>query len=154
VLAKTPYLELSPGQRRELVTQVKIRLAPAENKLQEHPVLPATLGFCFSPNLQGKFQVVLSNDPPLPNMVLIRGSQLAYQAYQALPYQMVLPIHDADRQSSEPWITRKVVFLFPEEYVARGEIKASQPEPVVKFRLEPLAEQNPETKLSTETAGP
>jgi hypothetical protein len=152
-LEKTPYLELIPGQRRELATKVKIRLAPAENMLQQHPVLPATLGFCFSQNVQGKFEVVFSNDSPPPAMVLIRSTQPAYQAYQALPYQMVLYIHDADRQSTEPWITRPVVFTFPEEYVGRGEIKADQPVPAVKFRLEPLAEQTPETKLSTETSG-
>ncbi len=149
-LEKTPYLELIPGQRRELAAKVKIRLAPAENVLQERPVLPATLGYCFSQNVQGKFQVVLSNDPPQPSMILVRATQLAYQAYQASPYQMILPIHDADRQSTEPWITRQVVFLFPEEYVARGEIKANQPAPVVKFRLEPVAEPNPEKTLSTE----
>jgi hypothetical protein len=149
-IEKTPYVELIPGQRRELATQVKIRLAPAENVLQEHPVQPATLGFCFSPNLQGKFRVVLSNDPPQPAMVLVKATQLAYQAYQASPYQMILYIHDADKQSTEPWITRPVVFAFPEDYLARGEIKADQSVPVVKFRLESVTEQNPEKPLSTE----
>jgi hypothetical protein len=150
---KTPYLELLPGQRRELVTPVKIRLAPKENVLQERPVLPATLGFCFSQNVQGKFQVVLSNDPPPPTMVLVRATLQAYQAYQALPYQMVLNIHDADRQSTEPWITRQVTFPFPEDYVARGEIKAAnQQAPVVKFRLEPVGEPGPGKELSTTAA--
>jgi hypothetical protein len=152
-LEKKPYLELIPGQRRELATQVKIHLAPAEGALQGRPVLPATLGFCFSPNLQGKFRVVLSNDPPQPAMVLVKATQLAYQAYQASPYQMILYIHDADKQSAEPWITRPVVFAFPEDYLARGEIKADQPVPVVKFRLEPVAEQNPEKPLSAGPAG-
>jgi hypothetical protein len=134
---KTPYLELAPGQRREVATKVKVTLAPAENVLHDYGV-PATLGFCFSPNLQGKYRVVLDKDLPLPPLVLIKGTLLAYKAYYDAPYQMALYVDDADKQATEP-IQRKVVFLFPEEYVRRDEIKANQPAPVARFRLEPVA---------------
>ena len=135
---KTPYIELMPGLRREVATKVKVTLAPAEDVLQEYPV-PATLGFCFSLNLQGKYRVVLENDPPLPPMVLIKSTPEAYKAYCDAMYQMVLYIDDADTQATEA-IQRKVEFVFPAEYLQREEIKPNQPVPVAKFRLEPTVE--------------
>jgi len=49
---------------------------------------------------------------------------------------MVLYINDSDRQATD-FITRPVVFSFPEEYVRRNEIKADQSPPEVQFRLVP-----------------
>jgi hypothetical protein len=144
-IEKTAYLELMPGQRPEALTKVKVRLAPAENVLHDYSV-PATLGFCFSPNLEGKYAVVLDNDPTELATVLIKATPFAHQAYAQAPYQMVLYIHDADRQQEST--TRQVVFTFPEEYVRRDEIKANQPPNTVTFRLAPVAEPNPVTSGS------
>ncbi len=135
---KTPYIQLAPGQTREVSTKVKIRLAPAENVLDSYSVA-ATLGFCFSQNLQGKYRVVLENaDDPALAAVLIKATPAAYKAYSDATFHMELQIHDADRQ--EESVEREVVFLFPEEYVRRDEIQPDKPAPVVKFRLVPIPE--------------
>jgi len=135
---KTPYIELVPGQRREVSTKVRVTLTAAQNVLAADSV-PATLGFCFSPNLQGKYRVVLQNDPTELARVLIRATPLARQAYREAPYHILLYIDDRDRQATEP-IRREVVFSFPEEYVRRDEIRADQPAPVARFTLEAIPE--------------
>ncbi len=139
---KTPYIELVPGQRRDVSTKVKVTLTAAQNVLAADSV-PATLGFCFSPNLQGKYRVVLENDPTELARVLIRATPLARQAYREGSYQILLYIDDRDRQATEP-IRREVVFSFPEEYVRRDEIRADQPAPIARFTLEPIPEANTE----------
>jgi len=134
---KIPYIQLAPGQPRDVSTKVKVKLAPAENVLDSYSVT-ATLGLCFSQNLQGKYQVVLDNDnDPALVGVLIRATPAAYKAYSDATYHMILHIHDADRQQES--VAREVVFTFPEEYVRRDEIRADRPAPVVKFRLVPIS---------------
>jgi hypothetical protein len=137
-VARTPYIELAPGQRREVSEKVRVRLAPAENILDPYSVTPATLGVCFSRNLQGKYQVVLENDnDPALAVVRIRATPAAYKAYFEAPYQMILHVLDSDRQQES--VTREVVFSFPEEYLRRNEIKADQPPQTVKFTLAPVS---------------
>lgn len=140
---KTPYIELVPGQRRDLSTTVKVTLAPAEKSLLDSRV-PAVLNFCFSQNTQGKYRVILEDDDPTKlAAVMVQATQAACDAYakQTAP-QLLLYIRDEDRQSPEPVITREVVFNFPQVSVQAGEIRANQPQPTVRFRLEPIAEKN------------
>jgi len=136
---KTPYIELTPGQQRPVLNSAKVRvtLTTAQNLLNDYQV-SATLGFCFSPILQGKYRVKLANELELAT-VLIKATPFAHQAYAREPYQMILYIDDSDRQATEQ-IRREVVFTFPEEYVRREEIRADQPAPVAKFTLEPIPE--------------
>jgi hypothetical protein len=139
---KTAYIELA-GQRRDISTPVKVTLAPAENSLINDRV-PAVLGLCFSQNMQGKFRVVLENDDPTTRAyVMVQATQAARDAYakQTTP-QLILYIRDEDRQPPEPVITREVVFNFPQASVQAGEIRANQPQPTVRFHLEPIAEKN------------
>jgi hypothetical protein len=131
---KTPFIELPDGQRREAVQRVQIKLAPAQDVLRGYSV-SATLGFCMSQNLQGKYRVELRDDPS-GNPVLIQATPLAYQAYDGASFHMILYINDSDRQATD-FISRQVVFSFPEEYVRRDEIRADQSPPEVQFRLVP-----------------
>jgi hypothetical protein len=140
---KTPYIELAPGQRREVSRKVKVTLAPAENLLRTDSV-PATYGFCFSPNLQGKYRVILQNDPTELAAVRIKATLFARQAYGQEPFQILLYIHDPDIRATEP-IRREFVFNFPQDYLRRDEIRADQPAPVARFTLEPIAEAGAET---------
>jgi hypothetical protein len=143
---KTPYLELAPGQRREVLTKVQVTLAPAQNVLASHRV-SAIVGFCFNQNMQGKYRVIVENDPTELGSVEIRATSDAHQAYAQAQYQIILPIKDSDRQATELPIRREVVFDFPEEYLRKNEIRADRPPPVARFRLEPIAETNTESKL-------
>jgi len=131
---KTAFIELPDGQRKDALQKVAIKLAPAQDVLKEYSV-SATLGFCMSQNLQGKYSVELREDPT-GNPVLIQATPLAYQAYDGASFHMVLYINDSDRQATD-FIARPVVFSFPEEYVRRNEIKADQSPPQVQFRLVP-----------------
>jgi hypothetical protein len=140
---KTPYVELAPGQRRDVPAKIKVALAPAQNALTSARV-PAAVGLCFSQNMQGKFRVVLENDQTELAAVMIRATTLAQQAYAQAPYQIILYIQDADRQATEP-IQRQVVFNFPDEYVQKDEIKADQTPPTARFTLRPIVEANVES---------
>ncbi len=131
---KTAFIELPDGQRKDALQTVRIKLAPAQEVLKGYSV-SATLGFCMSQNLQGKYRVELREDPT-GNPVLIQATPLAYQAYDTASFHMILYINDSDRQATD-FITRPVVFSFPEEYVRRNEIKADQSPPEVQFRLVP-----------------
>ena len=136
-IEKTPYVEF-PGQRREVGTSVRIKLSPAEDVLRDENVR-ATLGFCFSPNLQGKYRVELQNETELASAILkIKATPAAKQAYEQEPFKIFLYILDEDRQATTP-ISRRVEFNFPNEYVGRGEIQADEPAPEARFRLVPIA---------------
>ncbi len=143
---KTPYIELASGQRRELASKVKVTLVPAQNVLSEYMV-SATYGICFSPNLQGKYRVIVHNEATELARVYIKATALAHTAYRDAPYKLILYIEDTDRQITQWPTSRPFVFRFPDEYVRRGEIEASQPAPVAQFTLLPITA---ETELEPE----
>jgi hypothetical protein len=139
-IEKTPYIELAQGadQRRDLSTKVKITLAPAQNVRTESRV-PASYGFCFSTNLQGKYRVVLDKDTDLTKFsgVMVTATAEAKDAYYQAPVQLILYIEDKDVQAAGP-IERDFVFAFPEDYVRTRQIEANQPAPKAKFTLVPI----------------
>jgi hypothetical protein len=139
-IEKTPYVELVPGQRRDVSTRVSVALAAEEVVLAEHPV-QAVLGFCFSPNLQGRYRVVLENEAELAT-VLVRSTTDAWQAYELQPFHIFLYVLDSDRQASGV-ISRPVVFNFPQEYVRSGQIEGTIPPPA-RFTLEAIPEREVE----------
>lgn len=144
---KTPYIELVPGgQRREVLGIVKITLVPAQNVLISDQV-NTVVGFCFNQNMQGKYRVILKNDPTDTSLsaVKIKASQDARNAYAQSPYpQLLLYLQESDRQATEP-IERAVVFNFPPEFLQKEAIMADQPPPKAKFILQPSVEANVET---------
>lgn len=139
-IQKTPYVELTPGQRRELATKVTVSMAPEEVELAEHPV-QAVLGVCFSPNLQGTYRVNIENEAELAT-VLVRATTEAWQAYERQPFHIFLYVLDSDRQATDV-ITRPVVFNFPQEYVRNGQIEGTSPPPA-RFVLELIPEESVE----------
>jgi len=141
-IEKVPYVELAPNQRRDLPTKVAVTL-PVADELRDSQV-QATLGFCFSPNLQGKYRVELESNPADLANVLIKATPLAEQAYANAAYQMILYIDDLDEKATEQ-IKRQVVFSFPEEYVRRDEIRPDQSPPEARFRLVPIAQPEEES---------
>jgi hypothetical protein len=140
---KTPYIELVPGQRRDLSTKVMVTLAPAENALADGRV-SAVLGVCFSLNMQGKYRIVLpeDDDPTTRAYVMVQATPQALDLYTKMTPQLILYIRDEDRQATDPMISREVVFNFPHDSVKAGEIRANQAPPTIRFHLEPIAEKN------------
>jgi len=137
-LEKTPYVELASGQRRDVSTAVRVSLSPADDVLRDENVQP-TLGFCFSPNLQGRCRVELQNEMDLASAIIkIKATPAAKEAYDQQPFKIFLYILDEDLQATSV-ITRRVEFNFPEEYVQRDEIRgAGDPAPEARFRVVPL----------------
>jgi hypothetical protein len=134
-IEKSPYVEFTEDERRPVPTPVKVTL-PAGNDLREYQV-SAAWGFCFSPNTQGKFRVELGSDRAKLTNVPIKATPLAYQAYDDATYEILIYIYDSDRDASG-WITRRVVYNFPEAYVRSNEIEAAQDPPEVRFQLVPI----------------
>ncbi|MEN6332673.1 MAG: hypothetical protein ABFE01_00340 [Phycisphaerales bacterium] len=139
-VTKNPYVELTSAldQRRTLSTKVAVALTPAQSVLTDRPV-PASYGFCLSGNLQGVCRVVLDKETDKTKLltVMVEATEEAFNAYKNAPTQLVLYIKDEDITKEGP-IERQFVLELPEDYVQRGEIKASQPAPKVKFTLEPI----------------
>ncbi len=136
-IEKIPFVELAPGQRRSVETQIKVTLSPEQVTLAEHKV-PATLSYCFSRNLQGKYRVEL--DPQSMgelSTVIIRATPEARVAYETEKFHIFLYILDSDRQTLKV-NDREIVFNFPEEFVRRGEIEAAV-HPKASFTLVPVA---------------
>jgi len=135
-IEKTPYVELPGGQTRDIATRVKIKMPEASDVLRDYTITTATLGFCLSENLQGKYEVELLNPTDMAT-VSIKATPAAKQAYEQQPFQMILYVLDDDRRATAE-LRRTVVFDFPREYVHSDEIKRNQEPPTARFRLIPL----------------
>jgi len=137
VIEQTPYVEFAPGQLRKSPTTVKVMMPPEAELLQQYNIASATIGFVFSPVLQGKYRVELLNQPDMA-MVGIRASPAARNAYEQQPFQILLYILDGDEKNAGEQ-KKKVVYNFPEEFVRSREIELKSGQPLeAKFKLIPL----------------
>ena len=134
-IEEKPYVPLAEGHIREATTAVKIKMSPEEDPLKSYTVQNATLGYCFSANLQGQYKVTVTNLDEVISPIAIRATPEAKQAYESMPYQVILEINDEDVKG-EP--RRKVVYYFPEEYVREKQIVLDQPQVTARFSLTPL----------------
>ncbi|MHC4508534.1 MAG: hypothetical protein ACYTAO_06175 [Planctomycetota bacterium] len=119
----TPYIELPDGQRRKSRTAVNVRIPPEEDRLKSYNITTATPGFLLGANLQGKYEVQVSNPNVLLGAIQIRATEQAKLAYEQMDYQVVLQIVDEDAKSTETIIRRDLIYNFPPEYVLKGEIE-------------------------------
>jgi hypothetical protein len=136
-IEKKPYVELGPGEAREVLTAARIKMPPAENVLRQYSITTATLGFCLSDNLQGKYEVELRNPADVAT-VLIKATPAAKQAYERQPFQMILYVLDDDRKTTDEQ-RRQVVYDFPEDAVRRDEIELDQQPAQARFILIPIS---------------
>lgn len=134
VIEKTPYIELPGGQIRELSRKVKITMPPAEDVLSEQTITGANLGITLSVNLQGEYQVQVTNLPDVLRTFKIRATREAKEAYSQQPFQMTLQILDGDKQV-EGEQTRDVVYNLPWQFVRNGEIVPPQPPAEARFKV-------------------
>jgi hypothetical protein len=138
---KNPFVELAPGQPRNVSTRVKVRLSSQEEALTEFQIHPI-LGFCMSTNLQGKYQVLLQNEADFAS-IFIQATKAARDAFEKQEFPIVLNILDADKQTTDVQ-EREVAFNFPQEYLLKREIRPGRtPPPKAKFKIVPIA---PDTK--------
>ena len=139
VIEKIPYITLPGGQIRQARTPVKITLPTQEDTLVPDRITSPTLGFTFSPTLQGKYKVELTNLNAVMSAIAIRAAPEAKQAYENKIYQVILELRDSDKDANpDEFQTRELIYNFPEEYVRSNEIKLDQPPVEARFRLIPL----------------
>jgi hypothetical protein len=135
---KMPYIELAPGQNREVGTSVKITLPKEQERLQEYLITNVRMGFSLSANLEGKYKVELVNPDAVMGTVAIRATPDAKRAYDNMRYQVILEIDDSDRDKGGEEIRRDLIYNFPPEFVRRDEILLNQAPVQARFKLMPL----------------
>jgi len=134
---KNPFIELAPGQIRELPKTVKITMPPEEDLLADYTITTARLRFSISPNIQGKYKVVVDNLDEVIRTITIRATADAKRAYEKMPYQVTLEIDDEDAAATEP-LRRNLTYNFPDEYLRKDDIKLNQQPATARFKLIPL----------------
>jgi len=133
VIVKTPYIELPDGRIREAKVTVSIKMPSEKDPLSPFTITTGKLGYCFSPNLQGKYKVDVDNLIEIIGSIAISATFEAKQAYENQRYQVILEIDDKDKDSEAP--RRTVIYNFPERYVGTNEIELNQPPVTAQFRL-------------------
>ncbi len=134
---KTPFIELAAGQIRELQGTVKIKMPPEEDLLADYTITTARLRFSLSPNIQGKYKVVVDNLDEVIRTITIRATADAKRAYEKMPYQVTLEIDDEDAGATEP-LRRVLIYNFPDEYLRKDDIRLNQQPVTARFKLIPL----------------
>ena len=133
---KTAIVRLSADETQPVPTKIKIMMpAPAED-LSARAITQATIGFVLSPNLVGKYRLVLENYSELASFTISATSEAA-RAYREQPFQILLYILDEDAKNTSEQ-RKEVEYNFPGEFVSQGKIKLNQPAGVARFKLEPL----------------
>jgi len=134
---KTPFIEPAAGQIRELQRTVKITMPPEEDLLADYTITTARLRFSLSPNIQGKYKVVVDNLDEVIRTITIRATADAKRAYEKMPYQVTLEIDDEDAGATEP-LRRNLIYNFPDEYLRKDDIRLNQQPVTARFKLIPL----------------
>jgi hypothetical protein len=136
-IEKKPCVELVVGQTKESPRPVKITI-PARDELGDYTI-PIRLGFSLSANLQGRYNVEVTNLDAVMTPVGIRATPEAKRAYENMRFQVLLEIDDEDVKVPDT-ARRELVYNFPQEYVRKGEIRLKkEPPPIAQFKLIPLS---------------
>jgi len=143
---KTPYIELTAGQYRDILTPVKITTPAQEDLLRTDTIKNTTLGVLLSPVLQGNYKVEIFNLNEVLRPIAIRATPEAKRAYENMPYQVILQINDSDKEtaSTEPLRT-ELIYNFPREYLRKNEILLNQQPDTARFKLAPLTTDGPDS---------
>jgi len=148
-IKRTPYVRLLGDEIRKANKTVKITILPEESQRRDYFVR-ATLGIALSPNLQGKYKVVVTNLDEVLGPIAIRATPDAQRAYEMQSYPpMTLYILDDDIKKGAEEQRREVVYNFPPEFLRKGEIDLKNPQQRAEARFK-LIELAPLS--STETA--
>ncbi len=135
-IKKTPYVEIN-GQRKNAAVKVEIKTPDLQERLTDYSITTVTLGFVFSPNRQGKYQVELLNSNEVMGAINIKATSEAKLAYESQRYQVILEIDDDDVLKNEP-IRRELKYYFPPDFVEREEIILNQQPDVARFNVLPI----------------
>ena len=136
IIEKTPQITLASGQQPRLsATTVKIKMPPEADLRQPRNVKDPTLGYCFSPNLQGQYMVEVDNLPEI-NTISIKATDVAKLAYESMLFQVILEIGDDDVPKAEGGqeIRKEVIYNFPRGF-GEDEIQLVDSKTIARFKL-------------------
>jgi len=142
-IEKTPYVELAAGQPKYAAAVVKIKTLPEERQLTDYTIKPTKLGITLSPNLQGEYEVDVTNLDAVMSPVAIRATPAAKQAYELQPFHITLYILDDDKKTTDEQ-RKEVIYLFPPEFLRNKEIELKGQPAEARFKLVPLSVAKPQ----------
>jgi hypothetical protein len=130
---KTAVVKFSTDEKYDIPTRIRIMMPPAAEDLSSLSITQATIGFVLSPNLVGKYRIVLENYSELASFT-ISATPEAARAYREQPFQILLYILDEDAKNAAEQ-RKEVKYNFPDEFVSQGKIKLNQPAGIARFKL-------------------
>jgi hypothetical protein len=137
-IKKKAHIQLADGQTRESRTTVEIKIPPEEERLKSFEI-PATIGYNFSENMQGRYRVDLINRTEVMDLIAIRATNEAKAMYESQDKpKMTLYIDDSDEEKGQEAQGREVQYNFPEKFVRTGDIVLDQAPVNARFRLIPI----------------
>jgi hypothetical protein len=134
-VTKNPYIELTKTEVRFSDTNIKIEL-PAVSEDMNPYTINGTLGFIFSANLTGKYEVEFIKRPEVGSISILATPE-AKDAYELTQFEVLLNIQDDD--IGKPEVTRQIIYNFPVQYVSDDKIRLKGEPAEAKFRLVPVA---------------
>lgn len=134
-IEKYPYILMPDGSEAAYDKPVKIKL-PATSENFKQSTIAGNLGYVYSGNIAGKYQVVLENEADIVR-VQISATPKAKAAYEAQSFQVLLEIDDKDASADEV-VPRKVIYNFPQDFIRTGDIQLSQDVKTARFKLVPV----------------
>jgi len=138
-IAKTPYVELAPGQTRFSGTVVMVKMPPEEDPRSAYTITTPKLGFIMSATLLGSYNVEVENLPEVVGAIRIKAIPEARRAYEEMRYHVLLEIDDKDAQATGT-IPRELIYNFPPQFSGTGDIilDPDHPKVTARFKLIPL----------------
>jgi hypothetical protein len=133
-----PYVQLGvAGVIRESEITVKVTLQ-SEERLKPQAFQPGSIGIVMSPQLAGKYSVVIANEAQLTSTTQFNATDEAMDAYKKMKYHLLIEVLASDEQLAEiP--PRPVIYNFPHDYFKNGEIvELTPPKPAI-FKLVPIS---------------
>lgn len=129
-----PYVLINNNERRRAEQEVAVTIFRETLSLQPRPFQPfqppRRVGYILSENLAGKYTVEM--DPESVSSlktINLLATEEAYEAYSRMRYPILIEIRDEDVQNSGEIPPKEIIYNFPREYVARGEIELGEPQP-------------------------
>jgi hypothetical protein len=131
---KKPYIELASGEIRYADTVVKVELPATQEDMKQYAI-NGTLGFIFSANLAGKYQVEFIKRPEIGSIPII-ATEEAKTAFEGMGFEVLLEIQDDD--AGKPEVSRQLIYNFPDKYIREDKIRLKGDPAEAKFKLVPV----------------
>ena len=135
-ISKTAYVEFSATDKRDVPQPIRIKMPLEENSLREFHIT-AKLSVAMSPDMLGKYDVVIKNLNQVISNITVRATDVAAERYSTQSIsQITLHVFEDDAKKAGV-LKRKAVYNLPLEYVRKGEILPPDSPVPVEFEVVP-----------------